>query len=190
MSKTKIPIKLRALVMERDDFRCRWCGRDVADGVKLHVDHIIPENFSGETSYENLGVLCEECNLGKAGEYFGDYLLATTFKVKDISKWIKEINLNTHKDEKGNWYDGTFFMLSINFFKKSGEHYEEEEINHPFLISGQLMRYPKGDSQEIKLYEVKERALLELKNKIKDYLFENNGYLEEKDGKLIFRGRK
>ncbi|MBS3157020.1 adenosylhomocysteinase, partial [Candidatus Woesearchaeota archaeon] len=165
MSKTKIPIKLRALVMERDDFRCRWCGRDVADGVKLHVDHIIPENFNGETSYENLGVLCEECNLGKAGEYFGDYLLATTFKVKDISKWIKEINLNTHKDEKGNWYDGTFFMLSINFFKKSGEHYEEEEINHLIQVAPV---YPQDEfegitQEQIRIYSEGKTPIREIR---------------------------
>jgi hypothetical protein len=60
--------KLRYLVLKRDGGRCCLCGRGVADGVKLHVDHIIPASICPERYYDpdNLQTLCEECNLGKS----------------------------------------------------------------------------------------------------------------------------
>lgn len=33
---------LRYDILKRDGFRCVICGRTANDGVKLHVDHIIP----------------------------------------------------------------------------------------------------------------------------------------------------
>ena len=36
------------------------------DGVKLHVDHIIPVYKGGKTTMSNLQTLCDRCNLGKS----------------------------------------------------------------------------------------------------------------------------
>jgi len=58
---------LRYEIMKRDGFRCVLCGRDAYDGVKLHVDHIVPVCRGGQTVEWNLRTLCEECNLGKGG---------------------------------------------------------------------------------------------------------------------------
>ena len=60
---------LRYDVMKRDGFRCVLCGRDVSDGVKLHVDHIVPIAKGGKTIKSNLRTLCEDCNLGKKDKY-------------------------------------------------------------------------------------------------------------------------
>jgi 5-methylcytosine-specific restriction endonuclease McrA len=49
-----------------DAFRCRYCGATASDGVKLHIDHIVPVVAGGETSIDNLVAACEQCNLGKA----------------------------------------------------------------------------------------------------------------------------
>ena len=57
--------KKRYLVMRRDGFKCRICGRSSADGVKLHVDHITPINAGGGNEHDNLMTLCNECNQGK-----------------------------------------------------------------------------------------------------------------------------
>src|SRR3989344_2923846 len=91
MSKTKISATLRFAILQRDANRCLWCGRTAADGVKLHVDHVVPESFGGTTSFENLGTLCDQCNIGKNNEYCGDYLLTTLLKVDNFEGRI------THK---------------------------------------------------------------------------------------------
>ena len=37
-----IPARLRFEVLNRDGFRCRYCGRSQRDGAVLHVDHVVP----------------------------------------------------------------------------------------------------------------------------------------------------
>ena len=63
---------LRQDILKRDGFRCVICGRTANDGVKLHVDHIIPIAKGGKTVKENLRTLCEECNWGKRDKYDED----------------------------------------------------------------------------------------------------------------------
>ena len=57
---------LRYDILVRDGFRCKICGASAADGVKLHVDHILPVSKGGKTVESNLRTLCERCNLGKS----------------------------------------------------------------------------------------------------------------------------
>lgn len=59
--------RLRWLVMKRDRFTCRACGRSPATHAEtvLHVDHVIPWSKGGETVESNLRTLCEQCNVGK-----------------------------------------------------------------------------------------------------------------------------
>lgn len=59
---------LRYDVMHRDGFRCQICGATAADGLKLHVDHIIPVSKGGKTELSNLRTLCERCNMGKGAK--------------------------------------------------------------------------------------------------------------------------
>ncbi|WGJ13576.1 HNH endonuclease [Methylocapsa sp. D3K7] len=57
--------KLRAQVLMRDGAQCKLCGASPRDGVKLHVDHIYPWSKGGETTIDNLQILCEVCHIGK-----------------------------------------------------------------------------------------------------------------------------
>lgn len=61
-------LRLRFLVMQRDNFSCRYCGRTPAlhAGLVLHVDHVVSWEKGGETELSNLQTLCEPCNLGKS----------------------------------------------------------------------------------------------------------------------------
>ena len=62
--------RLRFKVMQRDNFKCRLCGRSPANDmlIILHVDHIFPWSKGGETVFENLQTLCSVCNIGKSNE--------------------------------------------------------------------------------------------------------------------------
>lgn len=59
---------LRYDVLHRDGFKCQLCGASMKDGVKLHVDHIIPIAKGGKTEMSNLRTLCERCNIGKGSK--------------------------------------------------------------------------------------------------------------------------
>lgn len=67
-TKRGISWRLRFIVMRRDNFRCRICGRSPAANPKttLHVDHVIPWSKGGETIPDNLQTLCSKCNIGKS----------------------------------------------------------------------------------------------------------------------------
>ena len=62
-----IRAQMRFRVLQRDGFRCRYCGRSgSAPGVVLHVDHVVPLAAGGGSTEDNLLTACEECNLGKS----------------------------------------------------------------------------------------------------------------------------
>lgn len=65
----KVTRAMRYDVLSRDDFHCVRCGRGREDGVKLHVDHIVPVSRGGESVMSNLQTLCEDCNRGKGNRY-------------------------------------------------------------------------------------------------------------------------
>ncbi len=77
---SSISIKTRAWVLR--DQRCAQCGRTpVEDGVKLHVDHIVPKEWGGTDDPENLQALCSECNEGKKNLYSSFNKFGTKIKI-------------------------------------------------------------------------------------------------------------
>ncbi len=53
-------------ILHRDGFSCIYCGfSSISDGVKLHIDHIIPIDLGGVSDMNNLVTACSECNLSK-----------------------------------------------------------------------------------------------------------------------------
>lgn len=91
--KTRIAIdaKTRYRILQRDHSACQRCGRTPVDGVKLVIDHKIPVELGGDSSDENLWVLCEECNLGKKHWFSNGNLeeMKALFKEKSGSKRLK-----------------------------------------------------------------------------------------------------
>lgn len=63
-----LSLSLRLKILNRDNFRCVFCGKSPATdfGTKLHIDHIIPCSKGGTSSLENLQTLCNECNPEKS----------------------------------------------------------------------------------------------------------------------------
>lgn len=64
---------VRLKVLDRDNFRCVFCGRSPATdiGVRLHIDHKLPFSKGGKSTIDNLQTLCQDCNLGKSDEVIG-----------------------------------------------------------------------------------------------------------------------
>lgn len=58
----------RQRIMERDGFACRHCGSEDA----LCIDHILPVSRGGDSSDENLQVLCAACNTRKGNKIGGE----------------------------------------------------------------------------------------------------------------------
>lgn len=67
-TKREINWRLRFVIMRRDNFKCKNCGRSPATDPStiLHVDHIKAWANGGETILENLQTLCSVCNIGKS----------------------------------------------------------------------------------------------------------------------------
>lgn len=55
--------RLKVQVLMRDGNRCRICGVECSGGLhNIHFDHIKPWSKGGETTLDNLQVLCSHCN--------------------------------------------------------------------------------------------------------------------------------
>jgi hypothetical protein len=67
LASTHINHRLRYLILKRDHFRCRACGRSPATdpAVQLQIDHKHPRSKGGKSTAENLQTLCDRCNGGK-----------------------------------------------------------------------------------------------------------------------------
>jgi hypothetical protein len=54
--------KIRAVIFERDDYTCQYCGER---GKKLECDHVIPVSRGGSHTDDNLVTACFKCNRSK-----------------------------------------------------------------------------------------------------------------------------
>jgi len=63
-----IPLKLRSLVLKRDNHSCVKCGanRKTDKETRLEVDHVLAVSKGGDNSPGNLQTLCSNCNRGKS----------------------------------------------------------------------------------------------------------------------------
>jgi 5-methylcytosine-specific restriction endonuclease McrA len=52
-------------IYERDQNTCQYCGK-IFDRKDLNLDHVIPRDRGGETSWENIVCSCIKCNTRKA----------------------------------------------------------------------------------------------------------------------------
>lgn len=55
----------KAVILQRDKFKCVVCGRGKAEGVDLQVDHIKPKDKGGKNTIENGQTLCGQHNFIK-----------------------------------------------------------------------------------------------------------------------------
>jgi 5-methylcytosine-specific restriction endonuclease McrA len=55
----------RQNLLERDDFRCQYCGKTFGP-KELNMDHVLPKDKGGGTSWENVVTSCIKCNSKKS----------------------------------------------------------------------------------------------------------------------------
>ena len=55
----------RESLFERDNYRCQYCGNNF-EADQLNMDHVIPRDRGGRTSWENIVTSCIQCNSQKA----------------------------------------------------------------------------------------------------------------------------
>lgn len=82
----------RWLVLERDGFTCRYCGRS-APNVELEVDHVHPVAAGGSDDPDNLVTACYDCNRGKT-DYDGSGGLDVAWR---LARYEIEVDSLTQK---------------------------------------------------------------------------------------------
>ena len=88
--------KQRARILNLAKGRCQMCGKTVSeDGIKLEVDHRIPQTWGGTDDDENLWAVCVQCNHGKR-DFFASFdekemveLIAIESVHERIAKFLK-----------------------------------------------------------------------------------------------------
>ncbi|QTN19557.1 HNH endonuclease [Brevundimonas sp. AJA228-03] len=93
--------KLRAEALNLAKGRCQMCGKTVSeDGVKLQIDHKIPQDWGGLTLIENLWAICEQCNNGKRNHFksFDAEKMASILKFDTVHQRIAHL-LKMHMGE-------------------------------------------------------------------------------------------
>lgn len=61
---------LRAVVFERDDYTCRYCGER---GGRLECDHVVPVSRGGTNEMDNLVTACLPCNRSKRDKLLSEW---------------------------------------------------------------------------------------------------------------------
>lgn len=65
VSRPRHPVRLsRHEVFIRDEYTCQYCGKRTRD---LTIDHVIPRNRGGSSTWDNVVSACKSCNHRKAG---------------------------------------------------------------------------------------------------------------------------
>jgi 5-methylcytosine-specific restriction endonuclease McrA len=86
----------RALIYQRDDHTCQYCGSQ----KRLTIDHVVPKSRGGQDTWENMVVACSSCNTKK-----GNTLLEQTgMKLKRTPRPMEnKIILKLYKSNVSEW---------------------------------------------------------------------------------------
>lgn len=97
-------IKLtRNSVFERDKDRCQYCGRIFAR-EDLNLDHVIPRDRGGKTTWENIVCSCIKCNSHKANRL--PHQAGLRLVRKPVRpKWRPMISLVLNNKQRERWKD-------------------------------------------------------------------------------------
>jgi len=70
-------------VLERDKYRCRYCGLDgtasFENALIMSVDFVVPRAHKGRKDSSNLVACCRPCNMIKGRRVYGSFEEARTY---------------------------------------------------------------------------------------------------------------
>ena len=120
--------KQRFKILQRDDFKCVYCGASGQDNVKLEIDHIKPVAEGGGNDSINLVTSCRDCNIGK-----GKNLLEEAHVIY------------AQKNEIQKRYKHTFNQESIDSLLTKRENFLQFESQNLIVLVNHLnsIIYPK-----------------------------------------------
>ena len=91
----------RANIFERDKNTCQYCG-GVFDRKDLNLDHVVPRERGGPTSWENIVCSCIECNTIKANRTPTEARMHLVRKPKR-PKWRPFVQINLSLPQHDSW---------------------------------------------------------------------------------------
>lgn len=81
----------RARILERDNYTCQECGSQ----EHLCIDHVLPVSRGGDSSDENLQVLCLSCNTKKGNKLSGEAMNTTKPRAAVLPKFEGRVELGS-----------------------------------------------------------------------------------------------
>lgn len=112
--------RIRAQVLAPQ--RCFQCGKTPKDdGIRLVVDHKIPQSWGGGREIENLQPLCEECNAGKR-----DYFQSYDAHADQIRQSINYAEPQRRIGELLKAFDGEWVRTDLLAMVASAQEYQED----------------------------------------------------------------
>ena len=91
----------RRNVFLRDKFVCQYCGRRFSES-ELNLDHVVPRDKGGRTTWENIVTSCLRCNTRKANHLPHE---ANMFPIKPprVPRWRPMFGLVEHGGAHPSW---------------------------------------------------------------------------------------
>ncbi|MCF6190670.1 MAG: HNH endonuclease [Cocleimonas sp.] len=106
-----------AMLSERADHKCEYCGLDFFESVSnyksFQIDHIIPTSSGGSNDNENKAVSCKTCNMDLKSRWNP----ATVCDSKDRKKLIEAVK---------------------KYVKSREDFYEEEILQMKNIVNGEI----------------------------------------------------
>jgi 5-methylcytosine-specific restriction endonuclease McrA len=88
-------------IFERDRNMCQYCG-ETCDRKNLNLDHVIPRDRGGPTTWENIVCSCIECNTHKANRTPAEAGMNLIRKPKR-PKWRPFVQINFTLQQHDSW---------------------------------------------------------------------------------------
>jgi len=91
----------RQSVFERDDYTCQYCG-DRFERKDLNLDHVLPRDKGGQTTWENIVCSCIPCN-SKKGNRTPIQAKMQLMKRPKRPKWKPLLHIYHHRIPEESW---------------------------------------------------------------------------------------
>ena len=102
-------------IFERDKNICQYCGKKF-DRKELNIDHVVPRDMGGSTSWANLVCSCKRCNSRKANNTPKMAGMALIRKPKK-PKWHPYLGYNFEKKYNSLWRH----FIDVSLWKEQDE---------------------------------------------------------------------